>query len=553
MNSGDQDALSGYYSDLLTGSYDCVDRIVLNAYFQMGHSPAGFRAWWRMLHNGSDDDLDTEHLMRMAGRFARRLRAHAQKNKIPIIECAVGERKHDHAEEHIPSDPMFRGLFLIQVSRSPAPLWEVTRGNNGYLDIARKKPFPFVNHYSFHIIDPDWGHITIKICGHPPFPAVIMLNGHEFVAAQTKKAGHPFTKEGNCFTQVTDAKVLAQVADTLRSQDAVGRLSQICSRWIYSACLRFALSSEEREASGFAYCFSLYQAEYSRNLLFRHGAQMDDIFDRLIDRNRRLLRIDRIKTILGLKRRPKCNRKKAPRWEVAVETPVYGLTVFKIHFGALTLKVYTKGECVLRFEIIVHNARKLGIGTVLGKFPAVMNYLQATMLRFTSAINSIDTAFISDPAWRQLSAPAKLGKTQIGGVDIHKPRIRVVMNAVIALAPQPKGFTAAQLASKVCSSNADFLNYTSKNAAYDLKKLRAKGLVQLPTKARRYDPTTEGLRAIAAIITLYDRVLQPILAGATQKTTATKPIIRMNRTLDEHYEAIKLQMSSLFADLGIAV
>ena len=29
--------------DLLTGSYDCVDRIVLNAYFRMGHDPGGFR------------------------------------------------------------------------------------------------------------------------------------------------------------------------------------------------------------------------------------------------------------------------------------------------------------------------------------------------------------------------------------------------------------------------------------------------------------------------------------------------------------------------------
>jgi hypothetical protein len=30
------------YGDLLTGSYDCVDRIVLNAYYPLGPSPAGF-------------------------------------------------------------------------------------------------------------------------------------------------------------------------------------------------------------------------------------------------------------------------------------------------------------------------------------------------------------------------------------------------------------------------------------------------------------------------------------------------------------------------------
>ena len=36
------DGLSTLYQDLLSGSYDCVDRIVLNAYFRMGHSPGGF-------------------------------------------------------------------------------------------------------------------------------------------------------------------------------------------------------------------------------------------------------------------------------------------------------------------------------------------------------------------------------------------------------------------------------------------------------------------------------------------------------------------------------
>ena len=36
------DGLSTRYQDLLGGSYDCVDRIVLNAYFRMGMIRAGF-------------------------------------------------------------------------------------------------------------------------------------------------------------------------------------------------------------------------------------------------------------------------------------------------------------------------------------------------------------------------------------------------------------------------------------------------------------------------------------------------------------------------------
>ena len=71
------DGLSTLYQDLLGGSYDCVDRIVLNAYFRMGHDPGGFRVWWRAL-TGSDETLENAYLMRLAGRFSRRIRGYAK-------------------------------------------------------------------------------------------------------------------------------------------------------------------------------------------------------------------------------------------------------------------------------------------------------------------------------------------------------------------------------------------------------------------------------------------------------------------------------------------
>src|SRR6476620_7711868 len=52
------DEFSLRYSDLVTGSYDCVDRIVLNAFFGLGHNPGGFRTWWRRWHGDSDAELD---------------------------------------------------------------------------------------------------------------------------------------------------------------------------------------------------------------------------------------------------------------------------------------------------------------------------------------------------------------------------------------------------------------------------------------------------------------------------------------------------------------
>src|ERR1700686_1230027 len=305
------DALSDRYADLLTGSYDCVDRIVLNGYYRMGHDPGGFRMWWRAL-NGSDETLDDAHLMRMAGRFSRRIRGYAKAHGIPVVDCSVGERKHDIAEEYLAKTKVTRGLFLILVGRAQAPVGGVSANQH----IERKKPMQYVNHYSFHILDPDWGHITIKISGHPPFPAQVILNGHEYVACQARKAGIGFTKEANCFTHITDAASLAKIADTLSEQRAIGRLSQICERWIYTTCLCFALDIKEQKRSGFHYQYSNYQIEYSRNLILEVGGQMDQVFQALIDRSRAPLDLKTIKTILGSKHRPKCRRrtKRSAEW-----------------------------------------------------------------------------------------------------------------------------------------------------------------------------------------------------------------------------------------------
>ena len=59
-----------------------------------------------------------------------------------------------------------------------------------------------------------------------------------------------------------------------------------------------------------------------------------------------------------------------------VETPTYDLTVFKVHFGKLTLKIYTKGERVLRIEVIVHNTKELSCGRSLPNFPKIVFMLR---------------------------------------------------------------------------------------------------------------------------------------------------------------------------------
>ena len=416
-----QDPLSERYGDLLEGSYDCVDRIVLNAYFRVGHSAGGFRVWWQKL-NGSDEHLDNTHLMRMAGRFSRRLRAFAKARGIPVVDCKRGERKHEIAEEYLGRHTGKPGLFLILISKAQAPVWEVS-GNH---HLEWKNPMlPYVNHYSFHIWDPAWGHVTIKISGRPPFRAQVILNGHEYVACQARKKKIDFQKEGNCFTQVTDAAGLAQVADPLSEERMIGRLNKVCERWIYTACLLFALNLEEQERSEFRYQYSVYQAEYSRNLLFHRGARMEQGFQAMVDRSRAPLGIQGIKTILGRQRRPTSHRKDSParRWGVVVEKPTYDLTVFKVRCRRLTLKVYTKGERVLRVEALVHNTEELGCGRELSRFPRIVARLRQMLERFVQVLSWVDFCFLADETLEELPRSAWVGQTRVGGIDLNQARM----------------------------------------------------------------------------------------------------------------------------------
>jgi hypothetical protein len=545
------DQLTELYSDLLAGQYDCPDRIVLNAFFRMGHTPGGFRTWWRALH-GNDDNLDKTHLMRYASRFIRRVKAYTDKHDIPVVYCRPGERKHELAEQQLPTAPHFAGLFLVIISRANGLVWDARPTQNGGLHLS--KHYRFINHIFFHIIDPEWGHITIRMSSHPPFSAMIILNGHEFVARQAKQAGLDFVQTSNCFTAIIQPADLAQIADTSYAAHTIGQLRQVCNRWLYATCLYFALAPVEQERSGFAYQYSLFQMEYSRNFIFKKPAQMEQVFNALIDRSRTHLTLERIKTIFGRKRRPhRKGRFKGQRVpeECIFETPEYDLTIFKLHFGAVTLKLYTKGENVLRAEAVVHNAKALKSKRSLEHLPTAVTELRAILIRFLNQLACLDRSFVADDTLDTMGHPTRVGKVRVAGIDLNNVRLRTVLQAVIALAPTPRGFSVAQLAAKV----RNLLGwppdrYLPRHAAYDLKKLRGKLWVTMLGNSRRYEPTALGLKTMAALLTLRTKVIKPFLAAA-QGASANRS--RQQTALDIQYGKVQSEMHVLLQLLGIAI
>jgi len=231
--------------------------------------------------------------------------------------------------------------------------------------------------------------------------------------------------------------------------------------------------------------------ELSRNFLFHRGATMDEVYQKLIDRTRSALDIKQLKTILGYSHRPyhaKTRGRAIPEPVKSVRAPSYDLTVFKVQWGHLTLKLYDKGARVLRVEVVVHNTKDLLCGKVLEKLPVMLERMSGMLIRFLDTVSAAHASFLDEGAFDQWCEPTMRGTRRLAGIDLNKARNRSVVDAVVSLATTPDGFTLAQLAETVRQRTGwKAERYSTRHAAYDLANLRGKQLVQRRARSRRYE------------------------------------------------------------------
>ena len=199
----------------------------------------------------------------------------------------------------------------------------------------------------------------------------------------------------------------------------------------------------------------------------------------------------------------------------------------------------------------MHNAKELRRGVLPGNLPRMVELLPGMLERFWNTLPWLDVCFIAADTLEELGSASRVGKTNVGGVDFNRPRMRALVRAVIVLASSPKGFTASEVARKLRQLKAaEASPYQPRPAAYDLKKLRGKSLVEKIGSSHRYQATRTRLRAMAALVILRDKVIQPLLANSCQLKRGPKP---NNATaLDQHYERLQVGMQGLFAEIGIA-
>lgn len=547
-------------NELIDWSYDCVDRIVLNGRYNLACSPGGFRTWWRRLF-GDDGNLNDKSIRQMAWECARRIRMFCTVRDIPLIDCGKGVRKDQVAAEYVRQAEAAgqRGLFLVLSGKAPAPVWtvDINKKTGKIVNLRYKKPWSYVKHYSFHIIDEQWGHIIIKMCGYPPFGLQIILNGHNWVNRQLQRTARSVAMDENCFIG-GDAVAIRRWANKLSGPRGAKEIEAVCERWAYSCALDFALPVAERQRTGFEYWWSVYQLEISRNYHFQPPAALDEIYQSLIDLNRRKLDVKRLKTIFGLRGRPRIrtNRNASARGgrgrreavSSSVDALEYNLTVFKVHWANRTLKLYDKGRSTLRGEAVIHNARDLKTKRGLDNWETVVGLMGESLVRFFDALDMLDVGLVDAGRLDQWRESEQIGKHRLAGIAIENARMRALLNSLTELAVHNRKVTRAELTDATHRKMKGSGGYTSRQASYDIKKLKAKGLLVAKRYAKSYHIDLRKLRELIGVITLREQILKKVCAiGAHYEPTAKPPSI----SLQESCRSLTQCVGNLFVALHL--
>lgn len=181
----------------------------------------------------------------------------------------------------------------------------------------------------------------------------------------------------------------------------------------------------------------------------------------------------------------------------------------------------------------------------------MLERLQCMVVEFLGVVQAAHLSFLDGQQLDALATPSVRGARRMAGVDLQRPRMRAVAEAVVALAGQPGGFTCEELARRVYQMQGrSMAGYQRRQAAYDLRKLRAKSLVTRILKSRRYRMRRPGIRTLATVLILREKVLKPVLAGVYRPKRGRPP--KSTHVLDIHYQKLQSEMLATLQTLKIA-
>jgi len=215
------------------------------------------------------------------------------------------------------------------------------------------------------------------------------------------------------------------------------------------------------------------------------------------------------------------------------------------NYKSSRLKQYFKEGCALRTELVICDTDDFGIGRrVCAKNWYALRAVGESANRRLCEAEAADAQPAPDVAtFCQVTRPSKTDDgLHAAALRFGDSRVMAVLGAVVGFCHIAAGFRSRELAEQVGALLGE--PYTSRQATYDLRRLKRKGLIVKVPRTWRYQLTTLGRRVAVLFTKTYGRVLAPglsaldprlpeDLAGRSQLAVAWR---RFERVLDDFIE-----------------
>jgi hypothetical protein len=531
------------FGSLLAFVYHCFDRIVIQGYLPL------LTREEHMVHFFRDVlglyPITKDVVSRRTSEYKHWVEAFARNHKIPMEWAQKGVRKEDYVRPHlerIERRHRYGVYFILQSMeqgfsfRSLNPKYANEDPN--YRPI-RKRPSRFTHLY-FYIRDEVLGPMVMCVGTFLPFQTTYYINGHHFIAGELQRQGIRFRKDDNAFLWTDDPKALQVAADKLDASTIRKRLDY------WTLVLGPKFSKKERAAINLRRDYSINQIEYCWNFIFRRNFPIHKIFERSCEMGLFRLAADKVAQIFGVR----VTRRMRGQLYSLLDKLDHGHHVLRVYCKGLVGRMYEKFSTFLRLEICVNRLKDLGLKKGLDNLEAVRQRLISVTDRFASFEAESLNVHVDFPLFQRLALPVDSGKTKIPGIKIQDTRMIRLMEVLLNAGAQLNGWKTAQIHQAILTAFALSPDtYSLTQLRYDLRKLKAHGLLERDGRRYCYRFTEKGIKVALMMTLFHKRVCGPLANSLFHHRTIqhSTPITKIETAYHKADKAIQRVVDLLAA------
>jgi hypothetical protein len=511
---------------------ESIDRMYLNVWqprLAYGGGVQGFFVGHRGHHYASTALMDP-----MTKAFVADIHGFVAARGLELLSFGKGQRKDDIAHEFLAKFTEPEGVLFVGRAQEKAGVWRTQRRRNpvtggSYAWLVRSSAF--INFFYFYCVDADFGPFFLKFSTYFPYTAKLCINGNEWAKRQAAKAGIGFAPLDNGFASFDDPADVARVQQICNSLGPE-HIDALLRKWLRILPNPF---TDADETAGYRYELSILQAEFSLTQMLDRPVSGRIFFEQVLHDNLDIGRPDQVSLIFN-RRIIRTGRAATPgRFRTRVITDGV-IPSLHVDYKNTKIKQYHKEGRALRTETTINDPREFGLSKRLTNLPALRQ------IGFTANRRLLGVQRLShDPihgahAFTALTTPiiTEVG-TRIPGLRFGDARVHALLQALLIHRLLPHGFTNRELRTLIAPLLGTTTEHiTAGKMTYDLRRLRAHGLITRIPRTRRYQITDTGLTHALLFTHAHNHLLR---IGLAELTDPDPPAPSRLRTADRAYRS----------------